>query len=38
MNEPRFVDRVAVDALHRRSLEEHGGQATFATNTVLNPP
>lgn len=26
MNEPRFVDRATVDALHRRSLEEHGGQ------------
>lgn len=26
MNEPRFVDREAVDTLHRLSLEQHGGQ------------
>ena len=26
MNEPRYVDRATVDALHRLSLEEHGGQ------------
>jgi death-on-curing protein len=26
MTEPRFVDRATVDALHRLSLEEHGGQ------------
>ena len=26
MKEPRFVDRATVDALHRLSLEEHGGQ------------
>ncbi len=26
MNEPRFVDRATVDALHWLSLEEHGGQ------------
>ena len=26
MNEPVFITRKWVDALHRRSLEEHGGQ------------
>ena len=26
MTEPRYVDRATVDALHRLSLEEHGGQ------------
>lgn len=26
MNEPRFLTREIVDALHRLSLEEHGGQ------------
>lgn len=26
MNPPQFVDRAIVDALHRRSLEEYGGQ------------
>jgi len=26
MNEPRFVNRETVDALHRFSLEQHGGQ------------
>jgi death-on-curing protein len=26
MNEPRFVTRATVDALHRLSLEQHGGQ------------
>lgn len=26
MKEPRFVDRETVDALHRLSLEAHGGQ------------
>ncbi len=26
MNEPRFVSRKTVDALHRLSLEQHGGQ------------
>jgi len=26
MNEPRFVDRPTVDALHRISLEQQGGQ------------
>lgn len=26
MNEPRFVSRETVDALHRLSLQEHGGQ------------
>lgn len=26
MNEPRFVSRETVDALHRLSLEQHGGQ------------
>ncbi|GAB1489788.1 type II toxin-antitoxin system death-on-curing family toxin [Opitutaceae bacterium] len=26
MNEPLFITREWVDALHRRSLEEHGGQ------------
>lgn len=26
MNEPVFITRTRVDALHKRSLEEHGGQ------------
>lgn len=26
MNKPAFITRERVDALHRRSLEEHGGQ------------
>lgn len=26
MNDPVFIDRPRVEAIHRRSLEEHGGQ------------
>jgi death on curing protein len=26
VNEPVFIDRARVEAIHRRSLEEHGGQ------------
>ncbi|MEO6569026.1 MAG: hypothetical protein ABIO94_09720 [Opitutaceae bacterium] len=26
MNEPVFIARTRVEAIHRRSLEEHGGQ------------
>jgi death-on-curing protein len=30
MNEPRYVDRATVDALHRLSLEEHGLESALA--------
>jgi len=35
MNEPRYVDRETVDALHRLSLEEHGGKDGARTENGL---
>lgn len=35
MNEPVFITREQVEAIHRRSLEEHGGQDGIRDDSVL---